>query len=80
MPAAVPLTAAITGFSQSRTAAIRRWAPRRIIRATSPGDALARAPPDGAAQVGARAEALAGRGDDDRPDAGVGGGLSEQAR
>ena len=32
MPAAVPLTAAMTGTSQSRTAATRRWAPSRRTR------------------------------------------------
>ncbi len=35
-PAAVPLTAATTGFSQSRIDATRRCQPRRIMRATSP--------------------------------------------
>ena len=36
MPAAVPLIAPITGFSQSTTAVMSRWAPPRIMRATSP--------------------------------------------
>ncbi len=64
MPAAVPLTAAMTGFSQSSTAAMRRWAPSRIMRATSP--AVRSGAPSGRAgrrtagpQVGPGAEALA---------------------
>jgi hypothetical protein len=36
MPAAVPPTAAITGFSQSRMAATSAWAPSRMSLATSP--------------------------------------------
>ena len=36
MPAAVPLTAAMTGFSQSMIEATRRWAPRLMLRPTSP--------------------------------------------
>ncbi len=36
MPAAVPLTAAMTGFSQSITAPTSRWAPRLMLRPTSP--------------------------------------------
>ena len=35
MPAAVPLTAAITGFSQSKMAEINFWAPTLMPRATS---------------------------------------------
>ena len=36
MPAAVPLTAQMTGFSQSMIDATRRWAPRLMLRPTSP--------------------------------------------
>ena len=83
-PAAVPFTAATTGFSQSRIEATSRCQPRRIIRATSPERLVGRVLRArrlgvlGAAQPGARAEVLlAGAGEDDGPHAERGGQLVE---
>ena len=83
MPAAVPLTAAITGFSQSRTAATRRWAPvadhagdvagHPLGGALGAGGTGARGP-----QVGAGAEVLPGGADDHGPDLDPLAGLGEQ--
>lgn len=67
MPAAVPLTAAMTGFSQSMIDVTRRWAPHLIVRPTSPTAFRRAVGPRRLhdarhAQIGAGAEGFAGRG------------------
>ena len=75
-PAAVPFTAAITGFSQSRIDVTSRCQPRRTSRATSPERPVGRVVGPwrlrllGPAEAGPRAEVLlAGAGEDDGPHA-----------
>src|ERR1700722_958117 len=86
IPAAVPLTAATTGFWQSRTAATSRWAPSASTRMTVPGGGSVSGSACsirgwgglGGAEVGPGAEVLAGGGDDHGAHLGVEIGLVQE--